>query len=43
MRSVFEASGFMVNDIIKHIENIGVPVKNIRMSGANGKSYSMQD
>jgi xylulokinase len=33
MRSVFEASGFMVNDIIKHIENIGVPVKNIRMSG----------
>lgn len=33
MRSIFEASGFMINDIIQSIEKAGVKIKNIKMSG----------
>lgn len=33
MRSIFEASGYMVHDIIQNIEESGATVKTIRMSG----------
>lgn len=33
LRSIFEASGFMVKDIIDTIETVGVKVKQIHMSG----------
>lgn len=33
VRSIFESSGFMVYDIMRHIEKLGLGVKDIRMSG----------
>ncbi|KXK07447.1 MAG: Xylulose kinase [Microgenomates bacterium OLB22] len=33
IRSIFEASGFMIHDIISHIQHAGHPVRVIKMSG----------
>lgn len=38
MRSVFEASGFMANDIISTIEKSGVNIHTIRMSGGMARN-----